>query len=110
MKGKLIRRNLKIKPLTVAKLRLANLEKNQRHKSRSITAVHSGKMSFRDALNSYWKRLQSNPTTGLKGRHAGESHEILMVPDMRTLLEQHEIIDGHTCLMPPKAAAVLSGC
>jgi Phage integrase family len=32
--------------------------------------------------------LKGDPLTGLKGRHAGESREIPMIPDMRTLLER----------------------
>jgi hypothetical protein len=61
VKGKLIRRSLKTKTLTVAKLRLADFEKNQRHKTRSATAVHLGKMKFGDALNVCWERLKNNP-------------------------------------------------
>lgn len=61
VKGKLIRRSLKTKTLTVAKLRLADFEKNQRRKTRSAAAVHLGKMKFGDALNVYWERLQNNP-------------------------------------------------
>ena len=46
VKGKLIRRSLKTDQITVAKLRLADLEKSERQKVQSIAAVANGKMTF----------------------------------------------------------------
>jgi hypothetical protein len=46
VKGKLIRRSLKTNQLTVAKLRLADLEKIERQKVQSVSAVSNGKMTF----------------------------------------------------------------
>ncbi|MGH7952005.1 MAG: tyrosine-type recombinase/integrase [Limisphaerales bacterium] len=61
VKGKLIRRSLKTKTLSVAKLRLADLEKAERKRANSATAVLQGKMTFGDALAVYEHRLQNNP-------------------------------------------------
>jgi integrase len=61
VKGKLIRRSLKTESLSVAKLRLADLEKSERQKAQSLSAVAGGKMTFGDALAVFEKRLQENP-------------------------------------------------
>ncbi len=61
VKGKLIRRSLKTESLSVAKLRLADVEKSERQKAQSLSAVAGGKMTFGDALAVYEKRLQENP-------------------------------------------------
>jgi hypothetical protein len=61
VKGKLIRRSLKTKTLSVAKLRLADLEKMERRRATSSTAVLQGKMTFGNALAAYKERLQNNP-------------------------------------------------
>ena len=62
MKGKLIRRSLKTNHITVAKLRLADLEKNEQQKAQSVNAVASGKMTFGDALAVFKTRMENNPT------------------------------------------------
>jgi hypothetical protein len=46
VKGKLIRRSLKTKTFSVAKLRLADLEKMQRKRANPLTAVLQGKMTL----------------------------------------------------------------
>ena len=61
VKGKLIRRSLKTNSITVAKLRLADLEKIERQKVQSVNAVANGKMSFGDALEVFKTRLADNP-------------------------------------------------
>jgi len=60
VRGKLIRRSLKTKALSVAKMRLADLEKEERQRAESQTAVAGGKMTFGDALAVYRKRLQGD--------------------------------------------------
>jgi integrase len=60
VKGKLIRRSLKTKTLSVAKLRLADLEKAERKRANSLTAVLRGKMTFGDALATYKQKLQND--------------------------------------------------
>ena len=57
VKGKLIRRSLKTNHIGVAKLRLANLEKNEQQKARSVNAVSSGKTTFGDALAAFKSRI-----------------------------------------------------
>jgi integrase len=61
VKGKLIRRSLKTKTLSVAKLRLADLEKMERKQANSATAVLQGKMTFGDALAAYKQKIQNDP-------------------------------------------------
>ena len=63
VKGKLIRRSLKTKTLSVAKLRLADLEKAERKKASSDTAILQGKMTFGDALAAFKERRQNDPLT-----------------------------------------------
>jgi len=61
VKGKLIRRSLKTIHLSVAKLRLADFEKNEQQKARSTNAVTAGKMTFGDALAVFKTRMENNP-------------------------------------------------
>jgi len=61
VKGKLIRRNLKTKSLSVARLKLAGFEKSGRQRARNATAVIEGKMTFDDALSVFKQRLKANP-------------------------------------------------
>jgi hypothetical protein len=55
--GKLIRRSLKTSQVSVAKLRLADLEKQERQRAEHQTAVADGTMTFGDALTIYQQRL-----------------------------------------------------
>jgi integrase len=61
VKGKLIRRSLKTSVLTVAKMRLADLEKEERSKVKSQEAVTEGKMTFGDCLEVFKTRLDGDP-------------------------------------------------
>lgn len=60
IKGKLIVRSLKTDVLSVGKLRLADLEKEERQRAEGTNGVQSGKMSFGDALVAYLRRLQGD--------------------------------------------------
>ncbi len=51
VRGKLIRRSLKTSQMTVAKLRLADLEKQERQRTEHQTAVADGAMAFGDTLS-----------------------------------------------------------
>jgi integrase len=57
VRGKLIRRGLKTRQISVAKLRLADLEKQERQRAEHQTAVADGVMAFADALAIYKQRL-----------------------------------------------------
>jgi integrase len=61
VKGKLIRRSLKTDQISVAKLRLADLEKTERQRVQSAQAVVNGKMTFGEALAVFQKRVQASP-------------------------------------------------
>ncbi len=58
--GKLIRRSLKTGVLSVAKLRLGDLEKKERQLAEHQTAAADGRMSFGDALAIYEQRLKGD--------------------------------------------------
>ena len=60
VKGKLIRRSLKTTVLTVAKMRLADFEKEERGKVKSQEAVAEGKMTFGDCLEVFKTRMVGN--------------------------------------------------
>ena len=60
VKGKLIRRSLKTNHISVATLRLADLEKVEQQKAHSVNAVARGKMTFGDALALFQTRFQAN--------------------------------------------------
>ncbi|MGD0816441.1 MAG: site-specific integrase [Verrucomicrobiota bacterium] len=57
VRGKLIRRALKTTQISVAKLRLADLEKQERQRAEHQTAVADGTMTFADSLATYKQRL-----------------------------------------------------
>jgi integrase len=57
IRGKLIRRALKTTSLTVAKLRLADLEKIERQRVETQGAILNGTMTFGDALTIFQQRL-----------------------------------------------------
>ena len=59
--GKLIRKSLKTKTLTVAKLRLADLERQERGVSAFHVAVEQGRLTFNDALKTYQAEIKANP-------------------------------------------------
>jgi integrase len=61
VKGKLIRRSLKTNSISVAKLRLADLEKTEQQKAQSVNAVANGKMTFGDALAVFQSRFNADP-------------------------------------------------
>ena len=58
--GKLIRRSLETKTLSVAKLRLADLEKNERGNSELNAAYAEGKMTFGDAMAIFSGRVEKD--------------------------------------------------
>ena len=62
VQGKLILKSLKTNRISVAKLRLADLEKEERQKAENQTAmaVTSGKMTFIDVLAQYRERLKAD--------------------------------------------------
>jgi len=53
VKGKLIRKRLKTDTLSVAKLRLADLEKTERQRAESHADVKRRKLTFGDAVKIY---------------------------------------------------------
>lgn len=59
--GKLIRRSLNTKSLSVAKLRKGDFEKAERTKAASQEAVTSGKMTFKQALDTFRNRMKADP-------------------------------------------------
>jgi integrase len=59
--GKLIRQSLKTKVLSVAKLKLADLLKNEHQKQERSKVIAGGKMAFGDACKTYITRMESNP-------------------------------------------------
>ncbi|MDE3067476.1 MAG: site-specific integrase [Verrucomicrobiota bacterium] len=61
VKGKLIRRSLKTKTLSVAKLRLSDLEKDERKKATRSSALLQGKMTFGDAVAAYKRQRKNDP-------------------------------------------------
>ncbi|MDB6065831.1 MAG: hypothetical protein JWR26_2039 [Pedosphaera sp.] len=61
IKGKLIRRSLETNSITVALLRLADLQKEEQRRVASRQALVNGEMTFGQALEIYKQRLESNP-------------------------------------------------
>jgi hypothetical protein len=72
--GKLIRRSLETKVLSVAKLRVADFVKAERQRAAHVDAFEGGKMTFGDALETFRQRFQNDaslkPRTKPKLRRA----------------------------------------
>src|SRR5437867_2892541 len=64
--GKLIRRSLKTSSITTARLRLTDLEKQERTRIESHQNERDGKLTFGEALAIYRRRLKGDPN--LKAR------------------------------------------
>lgn len=77
VKGKLIRRSLKTKTLSVAKLRLSDLEKSERQIAEHSTAYAEGKMTFEDAHAIFRQRLEGD--SSLKPRTKAHREERIHV-------------------------------
>jgi hypothetical protein len=60
IRGKLIRSSLKTTVLSVAKLRLADLEKEERKRAECLVEEGDGKMTFGGALATYRLRLEGD--------------------------------------------------
>lgn len=60
VKGKLIRKSLKTDTLSVAKLRLADMEKLERQNAESRTDATQGKLTFGEAVNIYKQRVSGD--------------------------------------------------
>lgn len=61
VRGKLIVKSLKTDKISVAKLRLTDLEKQERQRDETEKRVAKGKVTFSDALTVYKERLEGNP-------------------------------------------------
>jgi integrase len=70
--GKLIRRSLKTTVLSVAKLRLGDLEKKERQLAEHQAAAVNGRMTFNEALDIYKQRLEGDASLKPRTR---EYHE-----------------------------------
>ncbi len=70
--GKLIRRSLDTTVLSVAKLRLGDLEKQERQLAEHQTAATNGRMTFNEALDIYSQRLAGDASLKPRTR---EYHE-----------------------------------
>src|SRR5260221_8576015 len=63
VKGKLIRKSLKTDTLSVAKLRLGDLEKMERQRAESRADVTHGKLTFGEAVKIYRQRVSGDVST-----------------------------------------------
>ena len=72
VRGKLIRKSLKTTKITVAKLRLADLEKSERQNAEHQIAATDGKLTFSQAAETYKERLKGNASLKPRTR---EYHE-----------------------------------
>jgi hypothetical protein len=77
VKGKPIRRSLTTKTLSVRKLRLSELEKEERQIAEHATAFAEGRMTFADAVQIYRQRLEGK--SSLKPRTKAHREERIAV-------------------------------
>ena len=89
VRGKLIRRSLKTTQMSVAKLRLGDLEKQERQRADHQTAVADGTMTFADALA---KRKDGT------GVFVIVRHELALQPGLAVWEAFHDPKDGQVKL------------
>jgi hypothetical protein len=95
VRGKLIRRCLKTTKISVAKLRLADLEKEERQLADHATAFEAGTMTFADALATFRQRFEGDKSLKPRTRaHRSERIAVLLktwpgieTMDVRRILE-----------------------
>jgi integrase len=100
VKGKLIRRSLKTKTLSIGKLRLADIEKAERQSAEHAIEPAAGKMTFGDALAIYRTRLHGDAS--LKRRTKTHREErITAILKTWSGLEKMDVrrITKHDCLL-----------
>ena len=97
--GKLIRRSLKTNSLTVAKLRLGDLEKVERQRVEVQGAVGNGNMRFGDAMTIFRGRLQKDPALKPRTKEFREERIAALLKSWQGL-EQIEVrkISKQDCL------------
>ena len=99
VKGKLIRRSLKTKRLSVARLRLADLDKPERQMAEHNSSFAEGKMTFANALVIYRQRIEG--AASLKPRtKAHHAERISVILKTWPGLEKTDVrqITKHDCL------------
>ncbi len=85
VRGKLIRRSLKSSHISVAKLRLADLEKDERQRTEHQAAVAEGAMEFADALAIYKQRLAGDGSLKPRSKSYREERIAAMLKSWRGL-------------------------
>src|ERR1051326_6047171 len=88
IRGKLIVKSLKTDSISVAKLRLADLEKDERQAAEHRDSAFSGKMTFSDCLEIYRQRLASDPDFKPKTKVYYEERIIALLKSWPGLKEQ----------------------
>jgi len=91
VQGKLIRKSLKTDRISVAKLRLADFEKEERRNVESRAAATSGKMTFGEAVSTFRERLKADMHLKPRSRITGRSASRLLSgqPECRDSLLRH---------------------
>jgi integrase len=85
VRGKLIKRSLKTTKITVAKLRLSDLEKDERQRGASLAAVANGRMTFGDALAVFLKRLEGDASLKPRSKEYREERIAALLKSWPTL-------------------------
>jgi integrase len=98
VRGKLILKSLKTARVSVAKLRLADLEKDERTKAENQTSLVNGKMTFSDALSFYRDHLQADLNLKPRSKEYREERINALLkswPDLKT--KDVRQISKHNC-------------
>src|SRR6266436_6042621 len=96
--GKLILKSLKTDRVSVGKLRLADLEKEERQKAESQTAIANGKMTFKDALAIFRKRLRGDINLKPRSKDYREERIVALLKSWPTLdTKDVRQINKHDC-------------
>ena len=85
VRGKLIRRSLKTSQISVAKLRLADQEKEERQRAEHQNSVTEGVMEFADALATYRQRLAGDGSLKPRSKSYREERISALLKSWRSL-------------------------
>jgi len=94
----LILKSLKTNRVSVAKLRLADLEKEERQKAESQTSVANGKMTFKEALAIFRKRLKGDINLKRRSKDYREERIVALLKSWPALeTKDARQINRHDC-------------
>jgi hypothetical protein len=98
VKGKLIRKSLKTDTLSVARLRLVDMEKLERQNAESRVDVTHGKLTFGKAVKIYNQRVSGDVSMKPRTKEYYEGRAVALLKSWPELLKEQTLLELRCCL------------